>query len=328
MNYIFSFLFPILLLAMGGYVLFSAIKGEGRLFSMENFKEEHIDQAKKYMRILYFALAAILLLTALTNGLNTILYSNRVSFFKLSDEYTTSFKDMYDPESGKLYVLNTSGELAEFKKDESGNKVVYTDADEQQTLPWYNREYSIYNEKMDQTICINGFIQNAYYMYGKDTSKFPQVKSSAGLMSCMGGGTSVKFTQYLHRADLMDENNEPVYTAKQDDQGNPLYTDAEKAAGHEAYFSYFSKTRSDEKSDKFVVKLYGAFSQTLLTVLNYVFLGLAILGVIALFLVTRKFTDKEKLKKARSQQVHPAMPSDAFNFDDEEPKQNAMKDDK
>ena len=34
-------------------------------------------------------------------------------------------------------------------------------------------------------------------------------------------------------------------------------------------------------------------------------------------MIHRKFTDKEKLQKARQQQVRPAMPSDAFNFDDE-----------
>ncbi len=39
MSYIFSFLFPILLLVMGGYVLFSAIKGSGKLFSTNNFKD-------------------------------------------------------------------------------------------------------------------------------------------------------------------------------------------------------------------------------------------------------------------------------------------------
>ena len=53
-------------------------------------------------------------------------------------------------------------------------------------------------------------------------------------------------------------------------------------------------------------------------------LGLAVVGVIAVFLVTRKFTDKEKLKKARQQQVHPSMPTGAFNFDDE-PKEESKK---
>ena len=51
--------FPILLLAMGIYVLIGAVKGSGRLFSMENFKDDSRDKAKKYMRILYFALAAV-----------------------------------------------------------------------------------------------------------------------------------------------------------------------------------------------------------------------------------------------------------------------------
>ena len=71
--------------------MIGAIKGEGKLFSMENFKEESRGTAKKYMRILYFALAAIMLLMAITNGLQTVLFSNRLNYFKVTDAYKETF---------------------------------------------------------------------------------------------------------------------------------------------------------------------------------------------------------------------------------------------
>ena len=41
-----------------------------------------------------------------------------------------------------------------------------------------------------------------------------------------------------------------------------------------------------------------------------------IVGVVLIFVVTRKYTDKEKLQKARSQaQGYQSMPSSAFDFD-------------
>ncbi len=307
MSYIFSFLFPILLLVMGGYVLFSAIKGSGKLFSTENFKDESKDQAKKIMRLLYFVLAAIMLIMAITNALSSVLYTNKISYFRITEEYRKAFPDLIS-ENDQLYDVAVNNQKGEFVRDENGNQVEKTDANGDL------KAYNINNDKMDQTVCIGGFIQNAYYLHGTDTEKFPQVMTS-GMMSCMSG-TSIKYDQYYNTTDLLDENGNPIYDASKADNG------------HVAYLSMFSSTPSDEKSDKFVVKLYNVFSQKLLTILNYVLLGLAVIIVIALFLVTRKFTDKEKLQKAREQSIHPAMPSDAFNFDDEEPKQNDTKDKK
>lgn len=297
---IFGLMFPILLLAMAVYVLIGAIKGSGRLFSMENFKEESKDKAKKIMRALYFALAAIMLLMALTNALNSVLYSEKVTYYKITDAYRDAFPDLI-AENGQLLKTNSDGT---FEKDSDGNPVEQTDANG-------NKEaYNINNDRMDATVCVNGFIQNAYNIYHTDTTKFPQ--TSAGMFSCTGG--SVDYAKYYTATDLLDAEGNPVYNGSGDT--------------HVAYVtSMFGRVRSDANDGSFASKLYGACSRTLLTVLNYVFLGLAVLGVVALFVISSKFTDKEKLKKAREQQVRPSMPSDAFNFDDE-PKQNSMKENK
>lgn len=312
MGSVFSFLFPILLLAMGAYVLYGAIKGEGKLFSMENIKDDSKDQAKKVMRILYFCLAAIMLVMALTNTLSTVLYNNRITYFKVTEEYTRAFPDMIS-ENGTLYQVNINNNQGSFAKEEKTGKLVEMSDVNDESLKklGYEPQYQITNEKMDQNICYT-FMQYAYAIHSAETDKFPQ-QQSAGMLSCMGGSTA-DFSKYYNATDRLNDDGEPIYNRN--------------GEGHVAYYSLFSKTRSDAKDDSFAVKLYHTFSETLLRVLNYVFLGLAVLGVVAVFLVTRKYTDKEKLQKAREQQVRPAMPSEAFNFDDDEPKQNAMKEDK
>jgi flagellar basal body-associated protein FliL len=288
-----GFLFPILLLGMGGYVLFSAIKGSGRLFNTENFKEESKGKAKKIMRSIYFALAAIMLILALVNAVQTVLYSEKKVFYKVTQAYKDTFDDLY----------NDDGQL-------DG----YTEKDfDSEDMAYKQPQYNVNNEKMDQPV-INAFIQTAYGKYQNDTEKFP--KTSSGAMSCMGA--SVDYSKYYEATDLLkvvDGEDVPVYGT----------TDAEKAEGHVVYVSQIGKVRSDANDGSFISKLYGV-SANLWTILNYVFLGLAVVAVIGLFVTTSKFTDKEKLAKARAQATGQTMPSGAFNFDDEEPKtQDAKK---
>ncbi len=283
-------LFPIFLLAMGIYILVSAIRKSGRLFSMENIKEDCIDKAKSVMRAVYFAIAGILILAALSNGLQTVLYTNKVTYFKITDAYRETFPELI--EDGQLTyttIENAQSGMACFGGASSGKEVTYG-------------PYSADNEKMEMQE-ISAFINKAYSVYKDDTKKFPV--TSGGMMNCMGG--SVDYAKYYAQTDLID------------DAGNPVYpeTEADKARGHNVYISSFGNERSDSNSASFISKLYGALNPTLLQILSYVFLGLAIGGVVVIFILTRKYTDKEKVKTARTQQVSPRMPSDAFNFDDE-----------
>ncbi|MBR4905950.1 MAG: hypothetical protein IKZ44_03770 [Clostridia bacterium] len=284
-------LFPILLLAMGVYVLFGAIKGSGRLFSMENFKDDSKDKAKKYMRILYFALAAIMFLMAIVNGLQSALFSNKLTYYKITDAYKDTFPELI--EDGTLTyttVESASSGMSCMGVASSGQEVTYG-------------PYSADNEKMELQE-ISAFINKAYSVYKDDQTKFPV--SSSGMMSCTGG--SVDYSKYYAQTDLLDDADNPVYPEN----------DADRAKGHVVYVSTFGNVRSDANDGSFVSKLYGAVSMKLLSVLNYILLGLAVVGLIGLFLVTRKYTDKEKLQKAREQQVHgPSMPSSAFDFNDE-----------
>ena len=286
-------LFPVLMLAMGIYVLVGAIKGSGRLFTLENIKDDCKPKAKKIMRGLYFALAAILLIMALVNGLQAVLFSNKLTYYKVTDAYKETFPDLI--ENGTLTYTTT--------ESASGGMSCYGGAAGTGKEVTYG-PYSVDDEAMDITE-ISAFINKAYSVYQGDQTKFPVI--SGGLMSCTGG--SVDYSKYYAQTDLIDDAGNPVYAQ----------TDAEKANGHVVYLSSLGNARSDAKDGSFFSKLYGALRPKLLTVLNYVTLGLAVLGVVAVFVVTRKFTDKEKLKKAREQQVSgPSMPSSAFVFDDEE----------
>ena len=274
-----GFLFPILLLVLSIYVLTGAIKGEGKLFSLENFKDDSKEKAKKIMRIIYFALAAIMLLMALTNGAQSLLYGNKLTYYKITEAYKEAFPDMID-ENG--FLVGHEGE----------------------------DEYNVSNEKMTQAVAIGGFIQDAYNKYGTDQTKFPRV--SSGGLSCMG--TSVDYDKYYKDTDLIKVvNGEDI----------PLYDEKDMDQGEVVYYSLYGNVRSDAKDGSFLSKLYGFFSQKLLSVLNYVFLGLAVIAVVGLFLVSRKYTDKEKLAKARAQQTGQSMPSSAFDFSDDDSKKNA-----
>ncbi len=285
-----TFLFPILLLAMGVYVLIGAIKGEGRLFSMENFKEDCLEKAKKSLRVLYFALAVIMFLMAIVNGAQSVLYSNKLTYFRITDAYKDNFSDLFE-----------NGQLTYTAQESVGGTSCYGGGGS--TVEKVYGPYSPDNQMMEAEE-IRAFIYKAYDAYKEDQTKFPTV--SGGLLSC--GGTSVDYAKYYQQTDLID------------DSGNALYatTDAEKAQGHVVYVSSIGNVRSDTSDGSFLSKLYGFLSPTLLSVLNYVFLGLAVVCLALLFFLTRKFTDKEKLRKAREQQVAGSrMPSGAFNFEDE-----------
>jgi hypothetical protein len=290
-------LFPILLLAMGAYVLVGAIKGSGRLFSMENFKDESKDKAKKLMRLLYFALAAIMLLMAVVNGLQAVLYSNKLTYYKVTDAYKETFSDLLE-----------NGQLTYTAQESTGSSMSCFGGGGTTVEKTYG-PYSVDDEKMDVTE-ISAFINKAYAQYGSDREKFPM--QSGGLLSCTGG--SVDYSKYYRQTDLIDDAENPVYAE----------TEADKAKGHTVYLSSLGNARSDVDDGSFLSKLYGAVSPTLLNVLNYVFIGLAVVGVVLLFVVTRIFTDKEKMEKARAQQVSgPSMPSSAFNFDESEEKDDS-----
>ncbi len=283
--------FPILLLAMGVYVLIGAIKGSGRLFSMENFKDDSREKAKKYMRILYFALAVVMFLMAAVNGLQSSLYSNKLTYYKVTNAYKETFPDLL--ENGTLTYTAAQSTSGGYSCMGGGTTTEKT----------YG-PYSVDDEKMELEE-ISAFINKAYDAYKGDQTIFPV--TSGGLMSC--GGGSVDYSKYYAATDLLDDADNPVYAT----------TDAEKAAGHVVYVSSIGNVRSDANDGSFVSKLYGVFSTKLLSVLNYIFLGLSAAGLVGLFLVTRKYTDKEKMQKAREQQVHgPSMPSSAFEFDDED----------
>ena len=59
-----AYLFPVLLLAMSVYVFYGAFTGKGKLYSLENIKEESKEKVHKLLRTIYFALGALMLLMA------------------------------------------------------------------------------------------------------------------------------------------------------------------------------------------------------------------------------------------------------------------------
>ena len=287
------YLFPILLLAMAVYVLVGAISGSGRLFQMDNIIEEKKPQFHKYTRALYFALAGVMIVLALISFLQSALYNQLVSY-RATERYKTEFTSVIDEKGEVTYTANgtTYG------------------------------PYSV-NEEYNESTPIQVFLAKAKEAY--PDLNWTQSESS---LSCFGGTTSGTQNPiellYYDETSMFGPDGKPEYPLRENDvllrdaDNNPVYNDVEL---HTVYVSSFSKTRSDATDGSFASKLYG-MSKTLWSVLNYVFLGLAVVVVVLLFVLTRKYTDKEKLAKSRAQTTgQSSMPSSEFEFEEEKPTQ-------
>ena len=247
-----TYLFPILLAAMGIYVLYSAIVGRGRLFAMENIKDELKEKAHKLMRLMYFALAAVMILMAIANFGQTVLFSQQVTYYEATDAYKTEFAEIITDGKieyeGKTYTVDGQHDVSE----------------------------------------MNALLMAANAKY---PDKFTSNTASSPL-SCFGASAN-----YYKEVRVTDA------------EGNPVYQ------------STIKSIRSDANDGSFISKLYKAIPSSLLRILSYVLMGLAVVGVVGVFVLIRKFTDKEKEQKARTYAAGNTMPSSAFNFDDEEKKQ-------
>ena len=89
-----NFLFTLVLLAIAGYVLYSAFTGKGRLYSIDNIIEEKIPQFKKILRPLYFALGVILLLMACTSAFQNVVYKEVA--YRFGPDFPVYFADRID----------------------------------------------------------------------------------------------------------------------------------------------------------------------------------------------------------------------------------------
>ncbi len=246
-----TYLFPILLLAMSIYVLYGAITGKGKLYSMENIKDESKDKVRKILRSVYFALGALILLMALTNFLQGVLYSSPEIEYEATDAYKSEFADVI-----KDGTVEYEG-------------MTYT-VDGRHTV-----------EEMDAILRA----ANAVH-----PEKF-QAQQSA--MGCIGGASS-SAANYYKAIHVTDANGNAVYT------------------------STIGSVRSDKNDGSFISKLYASFSSKLMSILSYVFMGLSAVGVVSIFFIIKKYTDKEKLAKAKAQATGQTMPSSAFNFDEDD----------
>lgn len=74
-----SYMFDLLLLAMGAYVLFAGITGKGRLYATENVKKGMEEAFRKTMRKIYLALGIVMVLNSVFSLLMTQLYTTQLT---------------------------------------------------------------------------------------------------------------------------------------------------------------------------------------------------------------------------------------------------------
>lgn len=277
-------LFPILLVAIGTYVLVGAIRGSGKLLSTENFKEEYVEKGKKYMRIVYFCLAGVMFIMAISNLLQYALYTNGVVHYSMTEAYKTEFSEVLEKNT-------TDGKFSyKIEQQSQGSMLACFGGGSAQTTNQTYGPYDVNSTELTEEAA-SVFLYAAKQAYPE---KFPQQTAQ---MSCFGSSSSAEdpTRKYYESKPYLDANGKQVYT------------------------SAFKGIASNAEEASFTKTLYNTFSPTFLSIVNYVCIGLAITGIVLLFVCTAKFTDKEKAAKARASYSSggPSMPSSAFNFDDD-----------
>lgn len=107
-----SFLFTLILLAIAGYVLYCAVSGKGRLYSVDNIKEEKIPLFLKILKPLYLALGIILFLMAATSAFQNVVYSDVT--YQFGKDFPVYFEDRIDSNG---YILDKDGKATSINID-------------------------------------------------------------------------------------------------------------------------------------------------------------------------------------------------------------------
>lgn len=107
-----SFLFTLILIAISGYVLYSAFTGKGRLYSIDNIIEEKIPLFRKILKPLYLTLGVILLLMACTSAYQNIVYSDVT--YQFGKDFPVYFSDRVDAEGN---ILDQNGKATSIRLD-------------------------------------------------------------------------------------------------------------------------------------------------------------------------------------------------------------------
>ena len=95
-----DFMFPILLVACAAYILYSAVRGKGRLFQADNLKEKFQEKYVKVLRTIYFVLGFIMLLNSVASLSNALLFEMRYYF---TAAYTNALGEVYS-DTDKRYT--------------------------------------------------------------------------------------------------------------------------------------------------------------------------------------------------------------------------------
>ena len=105
--------------------------------------------------------------------------------------------------------------------------------------------------------------------------------------------------------------------------GAPTPTFAEAALDENGEPLYMLASESTPNENETYAKWRTTFPYRTLHILTYVFMGIALVVIVGLFVLINKFTDKEKAAKAKATRTGTAMPSSAFDFDESDEQNNA-----
>ena len=225
MQMIIDFIFPLVLLGIACYVLYSAITGKGKLFATDNIKEDKVADFKKWLRLIYAGLGVVMLILALLSAYQKVLFCDVEC--KLSDTFKTDFADS----------ITADGTVADSSLQVD---TVYA-----------------YSDLYTQVSALGKSIQSQHV-------DFPR--------------------------------------------------------GDDGDYVYLGIGETPSARNETFTKLRNVFSNRVSNILTWVFMGLALLIVAGVFIRTNRFTDKEKLEKAKQQSRSggSTLPSSAFDFEEKE----------
>lgn len=292
-------LFFLILLGMAVYVLWSAITGKGKLYATENIVEDKVPFVKKLLRIMYAAMGVVMLLMACSSGLNSLLYNNSYQY-ELTDAFRTAHAqniddlDQFDVNGEKydVYGMYSQSVMTTITNAAQSEEMAETESDTAAAAATVSTLTDAFKADFADQIVDGQFTVRPTQVYDVD-AKLNSARAEQ-IVTCALENAGMEATDETISGYMTKDDSAYIFA------------------------STFGNGTSIDGDSSFIGKLYNVFSYKLLQILNFVFMGVAVVAIVALFIIIKKFTDKEKQAKAKAVASGSTMPSDAFNFDDDD----------
>lgn len=351
-----NLLFVLFLFAIAIYVLYAAITGKGRLYSAEFIKESMKEKFRKVMRLMYLALGIVMLLEAATmagqqylfkadNYVITSSYYDENGFYHKIEAEEVEDKTVYY--ESVVYLTTVDGEEVETIITERAPAKTYSEIDDV-GLVIYD-EYDSAAQTAGEQIAFTEnpypefVIENGQYYfvetyYDASGVRHKITESDGAYTEKIASADAIPVTTYTE-AEFIEQfeynssnRNARVLNVTLTDPNSDGTTETTSASSSDSCMSMLSCMGTSSTATSTIPTVgsemvtTGVFlpdvSYETYNVLSIVFMSLSLAILVALFIVVRLMTDKEKKNRARTTNSGgQRMPSSAFEFDEDDKQQ-------